>query len=70
MLGGVWEWTSSLYRPYPYRVSDGREDPGAEGARVRRGGAISSAARFLRPANRASDLPDLTSNLLGFRCAR
>jgi formylglycine-generating enzyme required for sulfatase activity len=34
MAGNVGEWTSSLYRPYPYRADDGREDPAAEGVRV------------------------------------
>jgi iron(II)-dependent oxidoreductase len=38
MAGSLAEWTSSLYRPYPYRADDGREDPDATGERVTRGG--------------------------------
>jgi len=38
MAGSLAEWTSSLYRPYPYRADDGREDPSAPGERVTRGG--------------------------------
>ena len=34
VAGNVGECTSSLYRPYPYRADDGREDPEAEGVRV------------------------------------
>lgn len=70
MLGGVWEWTSTLYRPYPYNPSDGREDAGSTGRRVKRGGAANSGERFLRAANRSSEPPELTSDLLGFRCVR
>ncbi len=41
MHGNAAEWTRSLYRPYPYRADDGRNDPNAEGKRVVRGGSFS-----------------------------
>jgi formylglycine-generating enzyme required for sulfatase activity len=41
LAGNVGEWTSSLYRSYPYRMDDGREDPMTESVRVVRGGSFS-----------------------------
>jgi formylglycine-generating enzyme required for sulfatase activity len=41
MTGNVWDWTSSLYKPYPYEAADGREAPSGDesSARVVRGGS-------------------------------
>jgi len=38
MAGSLLEWTSTLDRPYPYRLDDGREDPATPGERIVRGG--------------------------------
>jgi len=38
LAGSLAEWTASLYRPYPYTASDGRNDPTAPGERATRGG--------------------------------
>jgi len=70
MTGNVSEWTSSVYLPYPYSASDGREDPKAAGARTVRGGNHSSSAQAARCLVRQKELPDHGSPLLGFRCAR
>ena len=70
MTGNVFEWTNSLFKPYPYQSSDGREDPKASGSRVIRGGGFASSERDARCLVRQKDLPDNGSPLLGFRCAR
>jgi formylglycine-generating enzyme required for sulfatase activity len=70
MTGNVWEWTSSLYRPYPYDAADGREDPDARGARVNRGGSWYYGARHTRTTYRATaDHGYRRIGDLGFRCA-
>ncbi|MBI3270017.1 MAG: SUMF1/EgtB/PvdO family nonheme iron enzyme [Planctomycetes bacterium] len=67
MAGNVWEWCSSLYRPYRYDAADGREDPTADGARVLRGGAWVSDRMVVRAAYRNDDGPGYRVDFVGFR---
>jgi formylglycine-generating enzyme required for sulfatase activity len=70
IVGNVWEWVSSVYRPYPYRGDDGREDPGSREARVARGGSWSSTPKNLRVSNRIDYSPANRIGTVGIRCAR
>jgi iron(II)-dependent oxidoreductase len=76
MAGSLFEWTSSLYKPYPYQADDGREasfDADSTGFRVFRGSPwyhsfqefdnISATARF-------EGFTDYAYWYHGFRCAR
>ncbi|MDY7077917.1 MAG: SUMF1/EgtB/PvdO family nonheme iron enzyme [Chloroflexota bacterium] len=65
--GNVWEWTSSLYQPYPYRMDDGRDDPAASGQRVLRGGSWNSNHKVARSTFRDAAPPDNFSDSIGFR---
>ena len=70
MAGSVWEWCSSLYRPYPYDKNDGRENLTEEGYRVLRGGAWDSPYMNLRSALRSYNEPLYEHPSFGFRCAK
>lgn len=74
MSGNVWEWTSSLYRPYPYNSRDGRERDNVPTTgdirRVLRSSSVHYGARGLRVTFRFAHLPEETSTTNGFRCAR
>ena len=67
MSGNVWEWTSSLYRPYPYRTDDGREDLTAADRRVVRGGSFDDLEGLVRCAVRFGNGPNVLFRSLGFR---
>jgi formylglycine-generating enzyme required for sulfatase activity len=70
MAGNVWEWTSSLYRPYPYNANDGREDPNdTANLRVYRGGLGSYVDYGVSSAKRFRAFPDYRDWFIGFRCA-
>jgi len=70
MLGGVWEWTSSLALPYPARPGDGRDDPAAPGPRILRGGSFRSAHRSIGSGVRRAAEPETVQDDIGFRILR
>lgn len=70
MAGNAWEWTHSLYKPYPYNGEDGREDPKAKGAWVLRGGSWYVSAERARASTRGRIAPAGRYGYLGFRCAK
>jgi formylglycine-generating enzyme required for sulfatase activity len=70
MSGNVWEWTSSLFKSYPYTFSDGRELAESSEDRVLRGGSWGRRARYARAAFRYHDRPQAVYSSVGFRLAR
>ena len=67
MSGNVWEWCHSLYKPYPYDLEDGRENPGESGLRVLRGGSFFDFEWSVRCADRSGYDPDGIDFIVGFR---
>ena len=74
MAGNQAEWTASLFRPYPYDASDGREDTDSQGERVTRGGdhVFDVAPERLTALFRDgfSRNPMRGHRHIGFRCTR
>ncbi len=74
LAGNETEWTSSLFKPYPYDATDGREDPNAPGERVTRGGdhVFDVASNQLTGTFRDgfSRDPRRGHRHIGFRCAK
>lgn len=58
MIGNVWEWTRSLFKLYPYKPDDGREESGDLGMRVVRGGSFFSKPNRARCASRLRQPPN------------
>ncbi len=73
MSGNVWEWTSSLYKDYPYVSNDGRNlienktDIGE--AVVLRGGSFKLSSDNARSAYRNRHNASFENDDYGFRCA-
>ncbi|MBI4291126.1 MAG: ergothioneine biosynthesis protein EgtB [Betaproteobacteria bacterium] len=73
MIGNVWEWTESVFQPYPGFVCDPYQDyslPWFGTHRVLRGGSFATAARLIRNTWRNFFTPDRNDIFAGFRtCA-
>ena len=68
LAGNAWEWTASLYRPYPHDGADGREGEGP-GPRAVRGGAFTHGPGEARCSYRHGMLPGTIDHYVGFRLA-
>jgi formylglycine-generating enzyme required for sulfatase activity len=69
MAGNVWEWTSTLVRPYPYDPNDGRENMDEiSDEHVWRGGPWSNGVWWIRSSIRYRSVPTYWYGNLGFRC--
>jgi formylglycine-generating enzyme required for sulfatase activity len=71
MAGNVWEWCSSIDRPYRYTFEDGRENPLGNERRILRGGSWNNDnPNSLRCAYRSRSHPSSIDVYLGFRVAK
>ncbi|GAB4479690.1 MAG: formylglycine-generating enzyme family protein [Anaerolineales bacterium] len=70
MAGNVWEWTSSVLKPYPYEPLDGREQGDEKARYVIRGGSWYYSHKLARTTVREGAVATFTSPALGFRLGR
>ncbi len=71
LSGNVWEWTSTLFKKYPYDATDGREDPDKLGERIARGGSwhvFGGNSGNVRADTRLKLDPGYFGGYVGFRC--
>ena len=66
MAGNVWEWTHSLFKGYPYRADDGREDEDVSRNHVQRGGSFIGTNQLARLSSRYRGDPNFL-DFVGFR---
>jgi formylglycine-generating enzyme required for sulfatase activity len=69
MAGNASEWTASLFQPYPYELTDGRDEEEHGAERVTRGGSWFKPALRARVTARGLADPFFADNDVGFRCA-
>jgi len=72
IAGNVSEWTSSLFKLYPYDADDGAEDPKAKGDRIARGGSwhvFGGNGGNVRVDTRLKLDPNYFGGYVGIRCA-
>ena len=70
MLRDVWEWCSSLDRPYPYNAADGREETSGTAMRILRGGNMDEPAVWVDAGMRHAERPMRRLRSNGLRVAR
>ena len=67
MHGNAAEWTRTAYLPYPCRLDDGRDNAGAEGRKVARGGSWRDRPMLCRSSARLGYYPWQKIYNVGFR---
>lgn len=67
MAGNVWEWCSTILKPYPYSLNDGREEKISDGPRILKGGAYNTGKNLARCSYRMWRYPNYRSRYIGFR---
>jgi formylglycine-generating enzyme required for sulfatase activity/uncharacterized protein YheU (UPF0270 family) len=67
--GNVWEWCSSLEKPYPYKAADGREKLDTSGCRILRGGSYHNYRAEIHCTQRRALKPAERWEFIGFRLA-
>jgi iron(II)-dependent oxidoreductase len=73
MMGDIWEWTSSDFKPYPGFKNSTETLPTVRFGRrskVLRGGSWATRPGAIRPSSRRPGLPEARHMFSGFRCAR
>jgi formylglycine-generating enzyme required for sulfatase activity len=70
MQGNVWEWCSTLFKPYPYVADDGRESQSEAGMRILKGGGFQDTEEVLDPALRHAERSNRKFRYNGVRLVR